>query len=120
MMEEAGLVAGEFDPNSLFDMELDAIQSATQDLFDSLKILVGERPQTPDLGYQTGSSRYASATSEPDSDSSRGPQRMSLGPSGAKFLKSSVKKQDTRSAAVKSEAKTPDQQENRRIPADQT
>ncbi|OWY98117.1 hypothetical protein PHMEG_00031200, partial [Phytophthora megakarya] len=47
LLQEAGLVAGEFDPDSLFKMELGAIPEATQDLFDSLKILVGEhiRPE---------------------------------------------------------------------------
>ncbi|OWY91090.1 hypothetical protein PHMEG_00040479 [Phytophthora megakarya] len=64
IIQEAGLVAGEFDPDALFEMELGAIQAATQDLYESLKILVGEHVQTPDLNYQTGSSHYASATSE--------------------------------------------------------
>ncbi|OWZ17320.1 reverse transcriptase [Phytophthora megakarya] len=90
LLHEAGLVAGEFDPGSLFEMELGAIQAATQDLFDSLKILVGEHVQTPDLNYQIWSSHNASATSEPDLDSPRAPQRMSLGPSGAKYLRSRV------------------------------
>ncbi|OWZ11334.1 hypothetical protein PHMEG_00015655 [Phytophthora megakarya] len=72
----------------LLDLPQEAGLSATQDLFGSLKILVGEHAQTPDLNYQTGSSHYASATSEPDSDSPRAPLRMSLGPSGAKYLKS--------------------------------
>ncbi|OWY97090.1 hypothetical protein PHMEG_00032468 [Phytophthora megakarya] len=73
LLQEAGLVAGEFDPDALFEMELGAIQAATQDLYESLKILVGEHVQTPDLNYQAGSSYYASATSEPDSDSPRAP-----------------------------------------------
>ncbi|OWZ14530.1 hypothetical protein PHMEG_00011975 [Phytophthora megakarya] len=71
LLQEAGLVAGEFDSDSLFEMELGAIQAATQDLYESLTTLVGEHVQTPDLNYQTGSSRYASATLEPDSDSPR-------------------------------------------------
>ncbi|OWZ07925.1 hypothetical protein PHMEG_00019614 [Phytophthora megakarya] len=66
--QESGLVAGEFDPDSLFYMELGAVRSAIHDLFDSLKILGGKHVQTPDLNYQTGSSHYASAISEPDSD----------------------------------------------------
>ncbi|OWY93743.1 hypothetical protein PHMEG_00036746 [Phytophthora megakarya] len=57
-------------------MELGAIQAATQDLYELLKILAGEHVQAPDLNYQTGSSHYASATSEPDSDSPRAPQRQ--------------------------------------------
>ncbi|KAL3660138.1 hypothetical protein V7S43_015057 [Phytophthora oleae] len=42
-------------------MGLEAIQAATLDLFVALKILVGQRSQTSDPGYQTGSSHYASA-----------------------------------------------------------
>ncbi|OWZ02631.1 hypothetical protein PHMEG_00025774 [Phytophthora megakarya] len=37
LLQEAGLVAGEFDPESLFEMELGAIQAA-QSLYESLKI----------------------------------------------------------------------------------
>ncbi|OWY99705.1 hypothetical protein PHMEG_00029254 [Phytophthora megakarya] len=99
LLQEAGLVAGEFDPDALFEMELGAIQADTQDRYESLKILVGEDVQAPDLNYQTGSSHYASATSEPDSDSPRAPQRMSLGPSGAKYLRSRVNRPDQRPAA---------------------
>ncbi|OWZ14646.1 hypothetical protein PHMEG_00011844 [Phytophthora megakarya] len=73
IIQGAGLVAGEFNPDSLFEIELGAIQAATHDLYESLKILVGEHVQTPDLNYQTGSSHYASATSEPDSNSPRFP-----------------------------------------------
>ncbi|GMF44469.1 unnamed protein product [Phytophthora fragariaefolia] len=39
--KEAGLVAGRFDANDLFDLDLDQIQSSTQGLFDKLKALVG-------------------------------------------------------------------------------
>ncbi|OWZ12352.1 hypothetical protein PHMEG_00014509 [Phytophthora megakarya] len=46
LLQEAGLVAGEFDPDSLFEMELGVIQAATQDLYGSLKILVGKRPNS--------------------------------------------------------------------------
>ncbi|OWY93550.1 hypothetical protein PHMEG_00037017 [Phytophthora megakarya] len=95
---EAGLVAGEFDPDALFEMELGTTQAATQDLYKSLKILVVERVQPQDLNYPTGSSHYASATSEPDSDSPRAPQHMSLGPSGAKYLRSRVNRSDQRPA----------------------
>ncbi|OWY91463.1 hypothetical protein PHMEG_00039949 [Phytophthora megakarya] len=98
LLQEAGLVAGEFDPGALFEMELGVVQSATQDLYKSLKILVVERVQPQDLNYQTGSSHYASATSEPDSDSPRAPQHMSLGPSGTKYLRSRVNRSDQRPA----------------------
>ncbi|OWY94077.1 hypothetical protein PHMEG_00036299, partial [Phytophthora megakarya] len=56
---EAGLVAGEFDPDSLFEMELGAIQATTQDLYESLKSLVGRHVQLPDLNYQTEPSHFA-------------------------------------------------------------
>ncbi|OWY92492.1 hypothetical protein PHMEG_00038489 [Phytophthora megakarya] len=117
LLQEAGLVAGEFDPDSLFEMELGAIQASTQDLYDSLKILVGEHVQTPDLNYQTGSSHYASVTSEPDSDSPRAPQRMSLGPSGAKYMRSRVNSPDRRPAGPSRTPEKPDRQEERQIQA---
>ncbi|OWZ01918.1 hypothetical protein PHMEG_00026618 [Phytophthora megakarya] len=98
-------------------MLLGAIQAATQDLYESLKFLVGEHAQTPDLNYQTGSSHYASATSEPDSDSPRAPQRMSLGPSGAKYLRSRANRPDQRSASPNRAPERPDRQEEGQIPA---
>ncbi|OWY96621.1 hypothetical protein PHMEG_00033068 [Phytophthora megakarya] len=101
----------------MFEMELGAIQVATQDLYESLRILVGEHVKAPDLNYQTGSSHYASATSEPDLDSPRAPQRMSLGPSGAKYLRSRVNRPDQRPAGPSRTPEKPDQQENRQIPA---
>ncbi|OWY99441.1 hypothetical protein PHMEG_00029554, partial [Phytophthora megakarya] len=119
LLQEAGLVAGEFDPDALFEMELGAIQTATQDLYESLKILVGHVP-TPDPNYQTGSSHYASATSEPDSDSPRTPQRMSLGPSGAKYLRSRMNKQDQRPTTLGRTPEKLDQTEERQIPAGRT
>jgi hypothetical protein len=97
LLEEAGFTAGAFDADDLFRLELDAIQITAAALFDLLKPLVGERPavkasetkvahaQSPD--YHTGSSQYASATSEAGSNSSSGSRRMSLGPSGAAMLK---------------------------------
>ncbi|OWZ14360.1 hypothetical protein PHMEG_00012168 [Phytophthora megakarya] len=112
VLQEAGLIAGEFVPDSLFEMELGAIQVATQDLFDSLKILVGEHVQMPDLNYQTGSSHYASATSEPDSDSPRAPQRMSLGPSGATYLRSRANRPNQRPAGPSRTKEKPDRHED--------
>ncbi|OWZ13194.1 hypothetical protein PHMEG_00013524 [Phytophthora megakarya] len=116
-IQEAGLVAGEFGPDSLFEIELGVVQAATQDLYESLKILVAEHVQMTDLNYQTGSSHYASATSEPDSDSPRAPQGMSLGPSGTKYLRSRLNRSDQRPAGPSRTSEKPDQQENRQIPA---
>ncbi|GMF50552.1 unnamed protein product [Phytophthora fragariaefolia] len=55
LLKEAGLVAGRFDANDLFDLDLDQIRPSTQDLLDRLKDLVGEiQPKTdsamPDPG----------------------------------------------------------------------
>ncbi|OWZ15075.1 reverse transcriptase [Phytophthora megakarya] len=116
LLQDAGVVAGEFDPDALFEMELGAIQAATQDLYESLKILVGEHVQTPDLNYQTGSSHYASVTSEPDSHSPRAPQRMSLVPSGAKYMRSRASRLDQRPAGPSRSPEKPDRQEERLIP----
>ncbi|OWZ15372.1 hypothetical protein PHMEG_00010993 [Phytophthora megakarya] len=120
LLQEAGLVAGKFDPDFLFELELVAIQSASENRFDSLKILVGEHVQAPDLNYQTGSSHYASATTEPDSNSPRAPQRMSLGPSGAKYLKARVNRPDQRPARPSQTPEKLIRQEKRQIPAGRT
>ncbi|OWZ00612.1 hypothetical protein PHMEG_00028155, partial [Phytophthora megakarya] len=101
-------------------MELGVIQAATQDLYESLKILVGEHVQTTDLNYQNRSSHYASANSKPDSDSPRAPQRMSLGPSGAKNLRSRVSRPDQRLAGPSQTSEKPDRQEKRQISAGRT
>ncbi|OWZ05729.1 hypothetical protein PHMEG_00022121 [Phytophthora megakarya] len=77
-------------------------------------------PNTPDLNYLTGSSHYGSATSEPDSDSPRAPQCMSLGPSGAKYLRSHVSRPDQRLAEPSQTPEKPDRQEKRQIPAGRT
>ncbi|GMF21915.1 unnamed protein product [Phytophthora lilii] len=97
LIKEAGLVAGVFEPDNLFDLDLNVIQISTQDLFDRLQILVGGTPRIPDpepspqIGTtetRTASSHYASAAEsvESGSESSTEPRRMSLGPSGVAML----------------------------------
>ncbi|OWY95687.1 LOW QUALITY PROTEIN: hypothetical protein PHMEG_00034245, partial [Phytophthora megakarya] len=115
LLQEAGLVAGEFNPDALFEMELGAIQAATQDLYESLKILVGEHVQTPDLNYQTGSSHYASATSEPDSDSPRAPPNA-LGRQISKITRAQA---GSKASCIKSDSRL-DQPKERQIPAGRT
>ncbi|KAE9292177.1 hypothetical protein PF008_g25139 [Phytophthora fragariae] len=91
--------------------------------FSLLKPLDNEQPavkpaestnaqaQSPE--YHTGSSKYASATSEAGSDSSSGSRRMSLGPSGAAMLQAraagdlSVKIPTPRPAKVTSSRASP-------------
>ncbi|KAL4163229.1 hypothetical protein KRP22_014808 [Phytophthora ramorum] len=103
LLDDSGLVAGAFEANELFDLDLDTIHYANRGLFDCLKLLVGESPQIQDpepspqvstAECQTGSSHYASATSEPDSDSSADPRRMPLGPSGMALIGSRAKVAD--------------------------
>ncbi|KAE9084753.1 hypothetical protein PF005_g25913 [Phytophthora fragariae] len=96
LLKEAGITAGAFYADDLFHLEVDEIRVATAALFNLLKPLDDEQPatkpaepksaqaQSPE--YHTGSSQYASATSEAGSDSSSGSRRMSLGPSGAAML----------------------------------
>ncbi|GMF53004.1 unnamed protein product [Phytophthora fragariaefolia] len=97
LLKEAGLVAGRFDTNDLFDLDLGQIQSSTQGLFDRLKALVGEiQPRTdsamPDPGLPTHIGSIGCRTASPyvsaaeGSDTSSEPRRMSLGPSGAAML----------------------------------
>jgi hypothetical protein len=97
LLEEAGFTAGAFDADDLFRLEFDANQITAAALFNLSKPLVGERPaaKAPESKVthakspekHTGSSQYASATSEAGSNSSSGSRRMSLGPSGAAMRK---------------------------------
>ncbi|KAG6586703.1 uncharacterized protein IUM83_18116 [Phytophthora cinnamomi] len=125
LLKETGLVAGQFDPNDLFDLDLDQIQASTHGLFDKLRVLVGEVPATslpmvPDPGSASTkadstscrtSSPFVSAA-EAGSDTSSEPRRMSLGPSGASMLQARSKAQrpdHPRSGSRKQAAKQADQ-----------
>ncbi|KAG6606579.1 Eukaryotic/viral aspartic protease, active site [Phytophthora cinnamomi] len=125
LLKETGLVAGQFDPNDLFDLDLDQIQASTHGLFDKLRVLVGEIPATslpmvPDPGSASTkadstscrtSSPFVSAA-EAGSDTSSEPRRMSLGPSGASMLQARSKAQrpdHPRSGSRKQTAKQADQ-----------
>ncbi|OWY91101.1 hypothetical protein PHMEG_00040468 [Phytophthora megakarya] len=48
LVREAGMIPGSFDADTLFDLDLDVIQATSRDLFQKLKTLVGEVPQSPD------------------------------------------------------------------------
>ncbi|KAE8960292.1 hypothetical protein PF011_g30147 [Phytophthora fragariae] len=115
LLQEAGLVAGAFDADDLFRPDLRIFQLLTKELFDKLKVILGEKvtdPSTtssPDLPTQIGStgdrtsSPFVSAA-EADSDASSEPRRMSLGPSCAAMLhaRSKVSRQKpTRSKSKK-------------------
>ncbi|OWZ12526.1 hypothetical protein PHMEG_00014295 [Phytophthora megakarya] len=72
-LKEAGMIPGSFDADTLFDLDLDVIQTTSSDLFQKLKILVGEVPQSPDplpltttdaIDNLTVSSHYASAADQ--------------------------------------------------------
>ncbi|OWY91744.1 hypothetical protein PHMEG_00039552 [Phytophthora megakarya] len=86
MLKDAGITPGAFNASELFDLETSVIQHSAR---------VGSitQPETVRLTptrspvYQTGSSQYASATSEAESDSSADLQRMTLGPSGEETLR---------------------------------
>ncbi|KAG3185070.1 hypothetical protein PC128_g13438 [Phytophthora cactorum] len=89
-LTDAGIVAGAFDAEDLFELDLDLIQSTTRDLFNKTKFIVGEASQILDPTSsprisQPASSDYASAAEE-GSDTSSEPRRMNLGPSGASML----------------------------------
>ncbi|KAE8893726.1 hypothetical protein PF003_g22062 [Phytophthora fragariae] len=102
LLWEAGLVAGAFDADDLFRPDLRMYQMTTKELFDKLKVIVGEKetnPSTtssPDSPTQIGStgdrtsSPFVSAA-EADSDASSEPRRMSLGPTGAAMLQARSK-----------------------------
>ncbi|OWZ10924.1 hypothetical protein PHMEG_00016132 [Phytophthora megakarya] len=96
---------GRYDPGiiqrrELFDLDLDVTQTTSRDLFQTLKILVGEVPQSPDplpltttdaVDSLTLSSHYASAAEDGSDTSSEPPRRISLEPSGASMLESRSK-----------------------------
>nr|KAE8926447.1 hypothetical protein PF009_g23361 [Phytophthora fragariae] len=102
LLWEAGLVAGAFDADDLFRPSLRMFQMSTKELFDKLKVIVGENatnPSTtssPDSSTQIGStddrtsSPFVSAA-EADSDASSEPRRTSLGPTGAAMLQARSK-----------------------------
>ncbi|KAE8909725.1 hypothetical protein PF002_g23205 [Phytophthora fragariae] len=112
--QEAGLVAGAFDADDLFRPDLRIFQLSTKELFDKLKVIVGEKvtdPSTtssPDSPTQIGStgdrtsSPFVSAA-EAAPDASSEPRRMSLGPTGAAMLhaRSKVSRQKLTRAKVK-------------------
>ncbi|KAE9295909.1 hypothetical protein PR003_g23890 [Phytophthora rubi] len=114
LLQEAGLVAGPFDAEDLFRPDLRIFQLSTKELFDKLKVIIGEKvtdPSTtssPDSLTQidsTGdrtSSPFVSAA-EADSDASSEPRRMSLGPAGAAMLhaRSKVSRQKTTRSKAK-------------------
>ncbi|OWY93404.1 hypothetical protein PHMEG_00037216 [Phytophthora megakarya] len=100
LVREAGMIPGSFDADTLFDLDLDVIQATSRDLFQKLKILVGEVPQSPDplpltttdaVDNLTVSSHYASAAEDGSDTSSEPPRRMSRGPSGASMLEARSK-----------------------------
>ncbi|KAE9291978.1 hypothetical protein PF008_g25190 [Phytophthora fragariae] len=102
LLQEADLVAGAFDAEDLFRPDLRIFRMSTKELFDKLKIIVGEKvmdPSTtsiPNSPTQIGStgdrttSPFVSAA-EANSDASSEPQRMSLGPAGAAMLQARSK-----------------------------
>uniref|UniRef100_H3GY21 Retrotransposon gag domain-containing protein n=1 Tax=Phytophthora ramorum TaxID=164328 RepID=H3GY21_PHYRM len=96
MLKEAGIVLGSFDANELFDLELPIIRESTLSLFAKLT------PLSAASSRQTGSSQYASATSEARSDSSIELQRMTLGPAGAATLQSRKERSETKPTVIAS------------------
>ncbi|KAE8984263.1 hypothetical protein PF011_g20845 [Phytophthora fragariae] len=115
LLQEAGLVAGAFYADDLFRPDLRIFQLSAKELFDKLKVILGEKvtdpsaTSSPDSPTQIGStgdrtsSPFVSAA-EADSDASSELRRMSLGPSGAAMLhaRSKVSRQKpTRSKAKK-------------------
>ncbi|OWZ13697.1 hypothetical protein PHMEG_00012924 [Phytophthora megakarya] len=100
LLKEAGMTPGSFDADALFDLDLDVIQTTSRELFQKLRILVGEAPQNPDprplttsdaIDNLTVSSHYASAAEDGSDTSSEPPRRMSLGPSAASMLEARSK-----------------------------
>ncbi|ETM38602.1 hypothetical protein L914_15140, partial [Phytophthora nicotianae] len=103
LLKDAGKTLGSYTAKGLLHLDLETIQITLSELFEKLKVLVGEAEtqtkgetklralltQLPGSVSPTGSSQhsdYASATSMADSDTSEGVERMQLGPSEAAML----------------------------------
>ena len=96
LLEDAGYIAGSFDAQLLMECHHDQVIRAGKSLFEKLIPLTGEcdcedqaapPDQSAPRGYHTGSSQYASAESEVESEDSIPIQRMPLGPSGADLIR---------------------------------
>ncbi|OWZ19821.1 reverse transcriptase [Phytophthora megakarya] len=96
-LEEAGIVAGAFDADVVFELSLTTVEESLKHLFKLLKPLVGATASlsshSPTEDYPTSASPHtgfasakASVSSDIGSDSSTKPMRMTLGPSGAAML----------------------------------
>uniref|UniRef100_A0AAV1TUP4 Uncharacterized protein n=1 Tax=Peronospora matthiolae TaxID=2874970 RepID=A0AAV1TUP4_9STRA len=99
LLQDAGYVAGAFDANELLERDQDQVIHACRSLYDKLISLTGKCKSADQAvatiadvprGYHAGSSQYASAEYEMESYDSVGIQRMSLGPSGATYLRDRV------------------------------
>lgn len=98
MLEEAGFTPAALDADRLFKLELSEILDAAESLPEVIAPVVGLAPPTidppepqrsraaRDLDALTGSSQYASAESEDDSDSSVDLERMTMGPAASHML----------------------------------
>ncbi|OWY94069.1 hypothetical protein PHMEG_00036312 [Phytophthora megakarya] len=85
LLKEADMTPGSFDADALFDLDLDVIQTTSRDLFQKVRILVGEAPKSPDprplttsdvIDNLTVSSHYASAAEDGSGTSSEPPRWM--------------------------------------------
>ena len=110
-LHEAGFVAGMLDVRKLLKCDQDQVTYVCRLLYEKLipltgKIKIEDQAITAiaDMPkeFHTGSSQYASAKSEIESDASIGIQRMSLGFSGSAHLLDRAKgiKAKSRSAAI--------------------
>ena len=114
LLKEAGLIAEAFDAQKLLESDHDQVIKAGQSLFEKLIPLTGRSNSTDQAitqiteGYHTGSSQYASAESEADSIDSINIQRMSLGTSGAAFIRE-------RTTPINTEARSTDVPTTQRV-----
>ncbi|KAG3233247.1 hypothetical protein PI124_g21674 [Phytophthora idaei] len=75
LLKDASIVAGAFDPEDVFELDLDIIRLSAQGFFTKLTTIEGEAPRTPDPVSlpqisQASSANYASAA-EDGSDRTR-------------------------------------------------
>ncbi|KAI9987282.1 hypothetical protein PInf_023277 [Phytophthora infestans] len=95
LLKDASAVAGAFDAESFFNLDLDVIRTAAQDPFIKARFIARVAPRVQDPATSapispTVSSSY-SAAAQDVSDTSSEPRRMSRGPSGTSILEARAK-----------------------------
>ncbi|KAI9987284.1 hypothetical protein PInf_023279 [Phytophthora infestans] len=113
LLKDASAVAGAFDAESFFNLDLDVIRTAAQDPFIKARFIARVAPRVQDPAISapispTASSSY-SAAAQDVSDTSSEPRRMSRGPSGTSILAAQAKARPRNQVRPKPDPTVPSQ-----------